>query len=453
MVDERLITKEEALARIEPAHVDQLLRDQFDPAAKADGDAHRQGPQRLARARPSGGPSSTPTTRSSWVERGEKVVLVRVETSPDDFHGMAVAQGILTARGGATSHAAVVARQIGKPCVAGCAELVVDYGTKTARSTRVGARASREGDWISLDGSTGEVFARRAADGLAPASRTSPSSSTILRLGRRGPPAWSVWTNADKPEEAAMARALRRPGHRPLPHRAHVPRGRAAGDRPRRHPRRQRRDAGQGAGWPPARRSTPTSRGRRAASTPRWPSSRSSSRATSRASSRRWTACRSSSASSTRRSTSSCRTSRSSWSRSPRAGDAGDAPRTRELLATIKSHARAEPDARPARLPPRPDDPRLREDPDAGHPQRARSPSSATGGNPHRQDHDPARRPRERADGDAGAPRGRGEGRRGGGRRRGRLQVRHDDRGPARRPDRRRDRRVRRRSSASAPTT
>ena len=83
-------------------------------------------------------------TAVEWVERGEKVVLVRIETSPDDFHGMAVAQGILTARGGATSHAAVVARQIGKPCVAGCAELVIDYATKTARCDRYPASASRK---------------------------------------------------------------------------------------------------------------------------------------------------------------------------------------------------------------------------------------------------------------------------------------------------------------------
>ena len=127
MVEEGMITKEEAIARIEPAHVDQLLRDQFDPAALDK--ARRASPRASTppRARPSGGPSSSADTAVEWVERGEKVVLVRIETSPDDFHGMAVAQGILTARGGATSHAAVVARQIGKPCVAGCAELVIDY--------------------------------------------------------------------------------------------------------------------------------------------------------------------------------------------------------------------------------------------------------------------------------------------------------------------------------------
>src|SRR5688500_20403337 len=89
--------------------------------------------------------------------QGEKVILVRIETSPDDFHGMAAAQGVLTARGGATSHAAVVARQIGKPCVAGCAELVIDYAKKTARSNDSGVSFS-EGDEISLDGATGQVY-------------------------------------------------------------------------------------------------------------------------------------------------------------------------------------------------------------------------------------------------------------------------------------------------------
>src|SRR3989442_9410154 len=118
MVEAGIITKEEALGRIEPAHVDQLLRDQFDPAARA-------AAQRIAKglnASPGAavGKAVFPAdTAVEWVGRGERVILVRIETSPDDFHGMAVAQGILTARGGATSHAAVVARQIGKPCVAG----------------------------------------------------------------------------------------------------------------------------------------------------------------------------------------------------------------------------------------------------------------------------------------------------------------------------------------------
>ena len=203
MVADGLITKEEALARIEPAHVDQLLRDQFDPAAR--GQATRVA--RGLNASPGaavGRAVFSADDAVAWVGRGEKVVLVRIETSPDDFHGMAVAQGILTARGGATSHAAVVARQIGKPCVAGCAELLVDYGTKTARSSESGASFA-EGDWISLDGSTGEVFSG-AIPTVHARYEDQHDLQTVLGWAdevRR----MQVWTNADKPEEAAQARS------------------------------------------------------------------------------------------------------------------------------------------------------------------------------------------------------------------------------------------------------
>jgi pyruvate, orthophosphate dikinase len=203
MVGEGLITKEEAVARIEPAQVDQLLRAQFDPNA-------RQGARRVAKglnASPGaavGRAVFNADVAVDWVSRGEQVVLVRVETSPDDFHGMAVAEGILTARGGATSHAAVVARQIGKPCVAGCAELIVDYGTKMARSN-LSDLAFGEGDWISVDGSTGEVFLD-ALPTVAARFEEQPELQQVLRwadeIRRLG-----VWTNADKPEEAAQARA------------------------------------------------------------------------------------------------------------------------------------------------------------------------------------------------------------------------------------------------------
>ncbi len=203
MVAEGVITKEEALARIEPAHVDQLLRDQYDPAAL-------RAATRIARglnASPGaavGRAVFSADDAVAWVERGEKVVLVRIETSPDDFHGMAVAQGILTARGGATSHAAVVARQIGKPCVAGCAELVVDYATKTARSIETEVTFA-EGDWISVDGSTGEVYAGSLPT-VSARFEDQPELQTILgyadEVRRMG-----VWTNADKPEEAALARS------------------------------------------------------------------------------------------------------------------------------------------------------------------------------------------------------------------------------------------------------
>ena len=203
MVAEGLITKEEALGRIEPAHVDQLLRAQFDPNA-------RHGAKRVAKglnASPGaavGRAVFSADDAVSWVNRGERVVLVRIETSPDDFHGMAVAQGILTARGGATSHAAVVARQIGKPCVAGCAELVVDYRTKAARSSDSGLEF-REGDWISVDGATGEVYLG-ALPTVEARFEDQPELRTVLgwadEVRRMG-----VWTNADKPEEAALARS------------------------------------------------------------------------------------------------------------------------------------------------------------------------------------------------------------------------------------------------------
>ncbi len=201
MVAEGIITEAEAVERIEPAQVDQLLRAQFDPTA-------RHAAPRIAR-----GLNASPgaavgravfdaDTAVEWAGRGEKVVLVRVETSPDDFHGMAVAQGILTARGGATSHAAVVARQIGKPCVAGCSELVVDY---RSRSATTNGTTFREGDAISLDGSTGEVF----LGGLPTVAARFEEQPELRRIlgWADGIRRLQIWTNADKPEEAAQARA------------------------------------------------------------------------------------------------------------------------------------------------------------------------------------------------------------------------------------------------------
>ena len=227
MVEEGTITKEEAIARIEPAHVDQLLRDQFDPAALAKAPRIAKGLNASPGAAV-GRAVFSADTAVEWVERGEKVVLVRIETSPDDFHGMAVAQGILTARGGATSHAAVVARQIGKPCVAGCAELVIDYAKKTARSN-VSDVSFKEGDEISLDGATGQVYLGCHPDGQCPV-RGPARAPEDPRLGRRDPAHGRV----DQRRQARRGRPgarLRRRGHRPVPHRAHVPRGRAARDR------------------------------------------------------------------------------------------------------------------------------------------------------------------------------------------------------------------------------
>jgi pyruvate,orthophosphate dikinase len=203
MVEEGVITKEEALGRVEPAHVDQLLRDQFD-------DAGLKAAKLLAH-----GLNASPGAAVgravfhyrdavAWAERGEKVILVREETSPDDFPGMAVAQGIVTAKGGATSHAAVVARQIGKPCVAGSAELHVDEDAKRARSTETGLEIG-EGDWISIDGSMGRVYVG-ALPTVSARYEDQPELQTLLgwadEVRRMG-----VWTNADKPEEAAQARS------------------------------------------------------------------------------------------------------------------------------------------------------------------------------------------------------------------------------------------------------
>ena len=201
MVDEGIITRAEAVARVEPAQVDQLLRDQFDPAAKQSARRVTQG----LNASPGAAVGKAvfdADTAVEWVQRGERVVLVRVETSPDDFHGMAVAQGILTARGGATSHAAVVARQIGKPCVAGCSELEVDYATRQASANGV---TFTEGDPISVDGSTGELFVG-ALPTVSARFEEQPDLQRILGWAdelRR----LQVWTNADKPEEAAQARS------------------------------------------------------------------------------------------------------------------------------------------------------------------------------------------------------------------------------------------------------
>jgi pyruvate,orthophosphate dikinase len=203
MVAEGTISKEEAVARIEPAHVEQLLRATFDPAAL-------KGALKIVN-----GLNASPGAAVGravfdaddaveWVSRGEPVILVRIETSPDDFHGMADSQGIITARGGATSHAAVVARQIGKPCVAGSADLMIDYAAKGATCAVTGT-SFKEGDWVSLDGSTGALY-QGALPTVEARFEDQPELQTILGWAD-GIRRMGVWTNADKPEEAAQARS------------------------------------------------------------------------------------------------------------------------------------------------------------------------------------------------------------------------------------------------------
>ncbi|HLF17153.1 MAG TPA: pyruvate, phosphate dikinase, partial [Candidatus Thermoplasmatota archaeon] len=158
MVDEGLLKEDEALLRVQPDQLNQLLRPIFDPREKRV--AVKEG--RILAKGLNAGPGAacgravfTADDAVEWHRRGEKVVLVRDETSPEDIHGMHASEGFLTARGGMTSHAALVARQMGKVCVAGCSALRID---SRAKAFAVGSKLVREGDWVSLDGFTGEVL-------------------------------------------------------------------------------------------------------------------------------------------------------------------------------------------------------------------------------------------------------------------------------------------------------
>jgi pyruvate,orthophosphate dikinase len=220
MVGERLITEKTALARIEPDQLNQLLRPVFDQAEK---EAAIKAGRLLAKGLNAGpGAASGRVVFNSvdaeaWARRGEKVILTRVETSPEDIKGMNAAEGILTARGGMTSHAALVARQMGKVCVAGCGDLLIDYG---ARTMTVKGRTLKEGDWISIDGTTGQVIEGRVA--------AKPSEVLQVLIDRTLHPAkapvfqtfakvmaWAdkyrtlkIRTNADQPDQAANAVAF-----------------------------------------------------------------------------------------------------------------------------------------------------------------------------------------------------------------------------------------------------
>jgi pyruvate, orthophosphate dikinase len=196
MVDEALISREEAVARIDPAQLDQLLHPMIDPTAEYDVAA------RGLNASPGAASGKVVFDADTAAERGaagEDVVLVRWETTPDDIHGMIGAKGILTAHGGMTSHAAVVARGMGKPCVAGCDGLKLDTGSR--RGTLDG-REFAEGDTITIDGGTGEVIF--GAVKLVP-PQINEDFETILGWAddlRR----LRVRANADTPDDASRAR-------------------------------------------------------------------------------------------------------------------------------------------------------------------------------------------------------------------------------------------------------
>lgn len=196
MVNEGLITRSEAVQRVEPEQLDQLLHPTFDPSVERNV---------LATGLP-----ASPGAASGKVvflaeeaeeaaEQGEHVLLVRLETSPEDIGGMNAAQGILTARGGMTSHAAVVARGMGKCCVAGCGDLAIDY---TANQFSVGDTVVKGGDWVSIDGSTGEVML-----GQVPTQEPELSGDfAILMSWADEIRTLNVRTNADTPHDSAVAR-------------------------------------------------------------------------------------------------------------------------------------------------------------------------------------------------------------------------------------------------------
>ena len=196
MVKERLITQKEAVARIDPAQLDQLLHPTFDPKAER---------KVLARGLPaSPGAASGRVVfhadeAEAWATKDEDVILVRLETSPEDIGGMNAARGILTARGGQTSHAAVVARGMGKCCVAGCGDIAIDYGKDLFSASGTVVKA---GDWISLDGSTGEVML-----GEVPTQepKFSENFATLMRWAD-GIRKLNVRTNADTPHDSGVAR-------------------------------------------------------------------------------------------------------------------------------------------------------------------------------------------------------------------------------------------------------
>jgi len=154
MVDEGILTKKEAVMKVEPAALDQLLHPIFDPKERAKAETAATGLPASPGAA-TGAIVFTADDAVAWSHKGKRVVLVRMETVPDDIHGMSVAQGILTATGGMTSHAAVVGRQMGKPSVVGCGALHIDGKGKTLK---VAGKTLREGDLISIDGTTGDVI-------------------------------------------------------------------------------------------------------------------------------------------------------------------------------------------------------------------------------------------------------------------------------------------------------
>ncbi|MCK9292312.1 MAG: pyruvate, phosphate dikinase [Bacteroidales bacterium] len=198
MLDQGMITEEEALMRQEPNKLDELLHPVFDATAVSNAKV-------LAKGLPASPGAATgqivfhADDAEDWAENGKKVILVRVETSPEDLKGMNVAEGILTARGGMTSHAAVVARGMGKCCVSGAGSIQIDY---KERNVTMNGQQYKEGDFISLNGSTGEVYEGKI-DTIEP--ELSGLFGKLMELADKHS-RMTVRTNADTPHDATVAR-------------------------------------------------------------------------------------------------------------------------------------------------------------------------------------------------------------------------------------------------------
>ena len=202
MAKKGLINEATAVLRVRPSQLDELLHDMLDPAEERKARV-------LAKGLPAGPGGSTGQVvftaddAEKWAKDGKKVILVRNETSPEDVHGMHIAEAILTSKGGMTSHAALVARGWGKCCIVGCSALEIDMGKKLMN---VNGKTIKEGDWISLNGSTGRVYEGKMAS-IRPDLATNKEYTQLMKwadkIRRLG-----VRTNADRPQDAAQARAF-----------------------------------------------------------------------------------------------------------------------------------------------------------------------------------------------------------------------------------------------------
>ena len=204
LIDEGMISEQEALMQIDAKSLDMLLHPQFDPKALKDADKNNVVGKGIAASPGAAAGSIVFTAEDAVIEgkKGKKVVLVRLETSPEDIEGMKYAQGILTVRGGQTSHAAVVARGMGTCCVSGCGDIKMDEENK---QFTLGGKVYKEGDGISLDGSTGKIY-----DCVIPTVPADPNSGYFGRIMSLADKykALGVRTNADTPKDAKQAAAF-----------------------------------------------------------------------------------------------------------------------------------------------------------------------------------------------------------------------------------------------------